>query len=199
MRPVDVPAVVEIDKLSFPTPWPASSYLYELLENIHSFYSVLTRPATGRSTFTRRRWYRWVHGLLDLASGDEVAGYVGFRTYRREAHVTTIAVHPFWRGRGLGELLLLETMEKAMVMGIHRTTLEVRPSNEVAQAMYQKYGFRFTGTRKGYYHDGEDAWLMAVELHVDGYLGSLQLLRASLDERLRTERIRVGQPSGDSV
>lgn len=199
MRPVDVPAVVAIDKLSFPSPWPASSYLYELIENIHSFYSVLVRPRPDRPPYTRRRWYRWMRDVLDVASGDEVTGYVGFRTYRREAHVTTIAIHPDWRGRGLGELLLLETMEKAVRFGAGRATLEVRPSNEAAQLMYQKYGFQFTGTRRGYYHDGEDAWLMTADFNSNGYRSNLRSLRLALNDTLLNERIRVGQQPGDVV
>jgi len=199
MRPADVPAVVAIDQLSFPAPWPASSYLYELIENVHSVYSVLARSSLDQPSDTHRRWLRWIRGVLDISGDGEVTGYVGFRTYRREAHVTTIAIHPDWRRRGLGELLLLETMEKVVRLGAGRATLEVRPSNQVAQRMYQKYGFRFTGSRKGYYHNGEDAWLMAADLGGSGYRSSLRLLRLALNDRLLNERIRVGQQHGDSV
>jgi ribosomal-protein-alanine N-acetyltransferase len=199
MAPADVPAVVAIDRLSFPTPWPASSYLYELIENRNSFYSVLARQGTDRRPHTRRRWFRWIQEVLDIPGGDEVIGYVGFRTYRGEAHITTIAVHPEWRGRGLGERLLLETMEAAVQLGAQRATLEVRQSNRVAQHMYGKYGFQFTGTRKGYYHDGEDAWLMAAHVGANGYQGTLQLLRGALTEKLLVERIHIGQAPGDAV
>lgn len=40
-------------------------------------------------------------------------------------------------------------------------TLEVRASNEIAQNLYRKYGFKAYGRRKGYYQDnGEDAIIM---------------------------------------
>ena len=63
-------------------------------------------------------------------------------------------------------------------------TLEVRPSNQVAQHLYRKYGFRFTGVHAGYYRDGEDAWLMAVEIDRDAYRTRLAELRRNLELRL---------------
>jgi ribosomal-protein-alanine N-acetyltransferase len=90
-------------------------------------------------------------------------------------------------------------METAISLGAQRATLEVRPSNQVAQHMYRKYGFQFTGTRKGYYHNGEDAWLMSAHVNGNGYAGTLRKLRCALAEKLLNERIRIGQPPSDSV
>jgi ribosomal-protein-alanine N-acetyltransferase len=145
------------------------------------------------------RLANWLRSLLALPVPGAIVGYVGFRVYRREAHVTTIAIHPTWRGHGLGELLFSETMERTLQIGVQRVTLEVRPSNPAAQQLYQKYGFQFTGTRKGYYSDGEDARLMAADVRSNGYRGRLRMLRLSLDDRLAADGIRVGQVSGDSV
>lgn len=199
MGPADVPAVVAIDRLSFPTPWPATSYLYELVENDHSFYSVLTRPRLDPPSYTKQRWYRWVREMIAVPGADEVTGYAGFRVYRREAHITTIAIHPDWRGKGLGELLLLEVVEKAVQLGANRITLEVRPSNWIARRMYEKYGFEVTGVRRGYYRDGEDAWLMAAKVNGNGYRSRLDSRRIALTERLLAERVRVGQQPCERV
>lgn len=199
MAPGDVPAVVAIDKLSFPTPWPASSYLYELLESAQSDYRVLVRSPEAGAGRSRHKWYQWIRNALDTPDTGEVTGYVGFRVYRREAHISTVAIHPDWRGRGLGELLLLETIERALGLGTHRVTLEVRPSNQVAHHLYRKYGFQFTGIRKGYYRDGEDARLMAADVGSNGYRTRLQELRLALDDRLLAEGIRVGQEPGDEL
>ncbi len=199
MAPADVAAVTTIDRLSFPTPWPASSYLYELLESSRSFYRVLVKSSEDGDDHTRRRWYRWIRGALDTWDTGNVAGYVGFRIYRHEAHISTIAIHPNWRGRGLGELLLLETIEAALGLGAHRVTLEVRPSNHVAHKLYRKYGFGFSGMRKGYYRDGEDGWLMAVGVGGNGYRERLKELRLAMDSRLLDERICVGREPSDAL
>ncbi len=78
-----------------------------------------------------------------------------------EAHITTIAVDPIYRGRGIGELLLLGLIDRAKQIGARWLTLEVRMSNRVAQRLYQKYTFKEMGIRRRYYSDnGEDAQVM---------------------------------------
>ena len=129
----------------------------------------------------------WRHLLREVArqpDTDHLTGYVGLRLHDVEAHISTIAVHPDWRRRGLGELLLLTAMEHALELRAHLVTLEVRASNLVAQYLYHKYGFQFTGTHRGYYRDGEDAWLMAVEVSNNGYQTKLGELRTTLEDRL---------------
>ena len=186
MEPGDVPTVAAIERLSFPIPWPASSFLYELRPNTRSFYYVLLRPATGGATLSGRGWRRWLRGVMGLPKESRVIGYVGSRFLgTEEAHVSTIAVHPDWRGKGLGELLLLTAMEKALELRCGVVTLEVRPSNRVAHHLYRKYGFRFEGVHRGYYRDGEEAWLMKVEVNQDTYRAQLTNLRQTLEARLR--------------
>jgi ribosomal-protein-alanine N-acetyltransferase len=81
-----------------------------------------------------------------------------------EAHVTTIAVDPAYRGEGLGELLIVSLLERAMELSANETTLECRVSNHVAQALYRKYTIRDAGIRKRYYSDdGEDALIMTTQ------------------------------------
>jgi len=90
-----------------------------------------------------------------------IAGFAGLWLMTDEAHITTIAVDPIYRGRGIGELLLLGLIDRAKQIGARWLTLEVRMSNRVAQRLYQKYTFKEMGIRRRYYSDnGEDAQVM---------------------------------------
>lgn len=203
MEPGDVPAVIAIERMSFPTPWHASSFLYELKHNTRSFFYTLLKPALQPSPDELadgdQGWLRRLRGVLRPPEENQVIGYVGLRSQSAEAHISTIAIHPEWRDRGLGELLLLIAMEKAVELDAGAVSLEVRPSNQVAQHLYRKYGFRFTGVHRGYYRDGEDAWLMRVRLKRDTYLGRLAELRCALEARLAPGRDGVGQNNGDKL
>jgi ribosomal-protein-alanine N-acetyltransferase len=198
MEPGDVPTVTAIDKKSFPTPWQASSYLYELRQAKRSFYYALLRPETDKAVPSRQGLLYWLRGISSPVQESRVIGYVGFRCRPTEAHISTIAVHPDWRGKGLGELLLLTAVEEALARGASMISLEVRPSNHVAQRLYRKYGFRFSGVHRGYYRDGEDAWLMEVEVNRGTYQARLVELRRLLEARLYPQQqdvVRVGEQS----
>ena len=98
-----------------------------------------------------------------------------------EAHVTTFAVLPAYRRRGLGGRLLWTLMELAVELGATVVTLEVRLSNAAARRLYQRFGFRPVGVRPRYYSDnGEDALIMTTE-PLD--LPDMQDLRRRLAER----------------
>lgn len=139
MNPEDVGAVAEIERSSFPTPWSERAFLTELRENAYAEYIVARR-------------------------GGAVVGYAGMWLIFDEAHITNVAVHPRFRGRGFGHGLLSELERRARRRGIQRMTLEVRPSNTEAQVLYRKHGFEAVGVRRGYYSDtGEDAIIMWKE------------------------------------
>jgi ribosomal-protein-alanine N-acetyltransferase len=195
----DIPAVVTIDRLSFPTPWPASSYMYELTRNSRSFYYVLVRAAEPELRSQRRPLQTWFRDLLGTTDEGRVIGYVGLRLEPRGSHVSTLAVHPDQRGRGLGELLLLTAIGRTLELGLANVTLEVRASNQVAQRLYRKYGFRSTGMHRGYYRDGEDAWLMEADLSEPGFEACLAQRRASVEQRLGTRAEQVGQYEPDHL
>ena len=147
MMLVDVPLVGELEPLCFPAPWAAETYRNELLHNQYSHYWVL-RPAG--------------EGERELPP---ILAYGGYWLMGDEAHVVTIATHPEYRRRGLGEHLLRCLIDEAEAGGAASITLEVRATNESAQQMYIKWGFVEVGLRKGYYHDnGEDAILMTLFL-----------------------------------
>ena len=199
MEPGDVPTVAVIERLSFPSPWPASSYLYELSHSTQSSYYVLLKPTMDEAAPPEQGWRRWLRGVMGLPERSRVIGYVGFRLQGNEAHISTIAVHPDWREKGLGELLLLTAMEKVLELGKGVVSLEVRPSNQVAQQLYRKYGFRFKVVHRGYYRDGEDAWLMEVEVKQGTYRARLARLRQALEARLCRQQAGVGQNYGHGL
>jgi ribosomal-protein-alanine N-acetyltransferase len=129
--------VLQIEKVSFATPWSKNSFHYELRNN------------------------EFAHYIVALAENREVAGYAGMWVVIDEAHVTNIAVHQDYRGRSLGKALMLQLMQRAIVLGVQRMTLEVRPSNASARALYARLGFIEYGRRKNYYSDtNEDAIIM---------------------------------------
>ncbi|MGF1494977.1 MAG: ribosomal protein S18-alanine N-acetyltransferase [Microcoleaceae cyanobacterium] len=78
-----------------------------------------------------------------------------------EAHITVLAVHPDYQGRGLGQALLYALLKSAKQRQLERATLEVRASNQVALTLYEKFGFRLAGRRKRYYQNPqEDALIL---------------------------------------
>ncbi len=185
MRWEDVPQVMAIERVSFPLPWPERAYRYELTENKHSHYMVL-RP---RGMAPARGWLRWVRRWWQGRSRPPLIGYGGLWMLAGEAHISTIAVAPAWRGRGLGELLLWSMLRWAQEMNAFEATLEVRVSNRVAQNLYHKYGFEQVGRRRRYYQDNnEDAWIMTVrDFGGEAYAARLEALGAALKARLCRE------------
>jgi [ribosomal protein S18]-alanine N-acetyltransferase len=165
MQLSDIEAAMAIERLSFPKAWQASAYQYELTKNVMASYQVLT-----------------------VQEGDRPAQLIGFSGYwlmAGEAHVSTIATHPTWRGRGLGELLFLNMLCLASDEKAELLTLEVRASNKVAQVLYQKYNLAVVGERPRYYRDNnEDALIMTVEPLDKDYRRFLQEMRKKLFGRL---------------
>lgn len=139
MAPEDVPAVHAIETASFPTPWPPYAFRQELETNRMARYLV-------------------------VRGGARVIAYAGVWLMVDEAHVTTFAVLPVYRRRGIGGLLLSELVEMAADLGATVVTLEVRLSNASARRLYQLFGFRPVGVRPRYYSDdGEDALIMTTD------------------------------------
>ena len=201
----DVPEVLAIDRDSSMTPWPLSAYKRELNENRNAHYLVLRLgpravPAdaggilqTASSQQGKRGFWSSLlplHRSRDIspASPDRVtlAGYAGLWLMVDEAHITTIAVRPEFRRRGFGELLLVALAEVAMDINARWLTLEVRVSNEIAQSLYRKYGFKSAGVRQRYYSDNhEDALIMwTEEIQSPEFQQRFTALRASLRENL---------------
>lgn len=82
----------------------------------------------------------------------------------RQGHIVSIAVIPEMRGRGVGRELMRKAMEALYnVYGVEEYYLEVRISNIPAINLYTKLGFEKIKILKGYYLNGEDAYLMAKQ------------------------------------
>lgn len=103
-----------------------------------------------------------------------------------EAHITNLAVRTEYRGKGIGELLLLATIDLANELKARFMTLEVRVSNLVAQSLYSKYGFVQMGVRRGYYLDNhEDAAIMSTDMLTSpSFQEHIRELRETLRKKL---------------
>ena len=181
MTLADLDQVMEIEQVSFPTPWSVRAYRYELTRNEHSALLVVREASDIGS------WRGRLLRHLRLLKPRRVLGYAGCWLLVDECHVSTIAVHPDWRGQGLGELLLVSLMEKGMQLGALRATLEVRISNLAAQSLYHKCGFDIVSLRRKYYADNEDAYIM-VTPHFESPEFQAKLLECQqrLEGRLKT-------------
>jgi [ribosomal protein S18]-alanine N-acetyltransferase len=136
--------LLELDKACFDGLWTMQGYLREL-ESPNSHFL----------------------GLFSPFNHSELLGMGCFWSILEEAHITILAVHPQYHGQGLGKALLYSLLQTAADLGLERATLEVRDSNYVAISLYQKFGFKTAGKRRGYYKDNnEDAlilWLSELQ------------------------------------
>ena len=197
MQLADVSQVENIDRECFPSMWP-TNYSHEL-DNQMAHYIVVyddTRATNENiiskddDSFTARLKKLFSHPFPAQPAEQPkvfVVGFVGFWIMAGEAHITAIGVRETHRGLGIGELLMLSAVELAHRLNARMMTLEVRYSNEVAQALYRKYGFIEVGIRKNYYHDGEkreDAKLMTLDnLASPEVQANIAQLKAELGQR----------------
>lgn len=132
----DMDEVMAIETTIFKNQWPASAFLNEIKQNRLAHY------------FCAR--YRGV-----------LVGYAGFWLVLQETHITTVAVHPDYQRKKIGQQLLLHLLTMAVAKGCRWATLEVRESNHAAQELYKKFGFIISGVRKNYYPEyNENAVVM---------------------------------------
>ena len=129
---------------------------------------------------------------LAALDGHEVVGFCGLMVTADEGHITNIAVHPDRRRRSIAARLMLVTMRRAVELGLHGVTLEVRMSNTAAQELYRRFGFVPGGIRRNYYADvGEDGLIMwAHELDTEDYQERLAAIEAALPGPSTTEEAR---------
>ncbi len=179
MQRKDIAQVTAIDREAFPTLWPPTNYEHER-QNPLARYTVACDdritvaptprvprkglaavPGWVRHLFNRSRFF----GNAPPPPGNQyVVGFAGMWIVADEAHITNIAARKSHRRQGIGERLLIATIDLARELKAHVMTLEVRASNTAAQALYSKYGFNQVGVRRGYYVDNkEDAILMTTE------------------------------------
>lgn len=139
-NPGDIDAMTELDAICFSSPWSRASFEAELTTNRLAWYLVAEEAHGG------------------------IIGYAGLWAIEDEGHITNVAVHPDYRRKHLGSILVGMLIEQTKNAGLKRFTLEVRVSNQAAIDLYEKFGFVSAGVRKGYYEDNnEDAMIMWME------------------------------------
>ncbi|MPZ13360.1 MAG: ribosomal-protein-alanine N-acetyltransferase [Chloroflexi bacterium] len=206
-----IPAVSAIERESFPSAWPSSAYRREIQRNRMAYYIVAKRSSAARSQGQDTRFpitseqhedgglFWHLKSLLrndarpfsreEVGELETIVGYAGMWVMVDEAHVTTIAVDPTYRGEGIGELLLVALLDRSQELRAEQATLEVRVSNAVAQQLYWKYTFQNAGLRRRYYSDdGEDALIMTTKPLASAVFQEVFAHhRRKLLERLRTD------------
>ncbi len=204
MTQADVEEVSRLERRCFTNPWPVSAYRRELRMPQQNYYSVLREwpdsadvMSSGRTNGStpddrhsglRQRLATLAGGRLHGSPGKPpIIGFAGMWVLYEEAHITTIGVEPAYRGRGLGEILLMDLFEEAERRNATWVTLEVRVTNATAQNLYRKYGFTIEGRRPRYYSDNnEDAFVMwSGNLKDQAYREQLAKLKRGIERRLR--------------
>ena len=140
MIETDLSKVVDLENICFPKGgWTLAQFHYELLENPFS-------------------------NLLVFEENQAIIGYIDWWITYEQAQLANIAVHPANWKQSIGQQLLNEALQDAIEKECENMTLEVRISNEHAIQFYEKNGFISVDTRKNYYDDGENAYLMIKPL-----------------------------------
>ncbi len=171
----DVPEIQQIEQEIFTAPWPRNAYYNELRHNRRATYLVLRAP-----------------GMIVAYGG---IWQVGF-----EAHVTTVGVRASEQRKGYGRAIFAALVERALSLGCHWVTLEVRPSNTGAIQLYEEFGFKIVGRRRGYYADnGEDAIVMwSDNLSAPGFQERFASQRALVDTILTRQTGQGSSGDGQS-
>lgn len=144
MQVGDIPQVMAIEWAARLEPRSEVAYRFELEANPSAYYIVALEPGAE--------------------AGRGVVGFANLQLEAETAELVAGAVHPDWRGRGVGGQLLLDLMAHARSRGALRATLDVRPDNAAALGLYRKHGFTPAGRRPAYYPDGADALCMVATL-----------------------------------
>ena len=167
----DIPQVAQIDREAFPGEWvfrSQSAYKQDL-DNPSVRYIVACKERhvseSERQAIQKVPWFKRLFSYgRHLNTSEDIVGFSGFWMMVGEAHIIAIGVRNGYRQLGIGEGLLVETIELAQMVNANVVTLEVRASNMIAQELYRKYGFQVVGRRLKYYSsDGEDAIIMSTD------------------------------------
>jgi [ribosomal protein S18]-alanine N-acetyltransferase len=208
----DIPQVTEIDREAFATMWPPVNFNHELTNRL-AYYHVAcdgqrvvapSKPSI-RLVPVRTFWgIKWPFSAKPASEPppeiiDYITGFVGVWMMVDEAHIVNIAVRSTLRHQGIGELLLISSIDLAAKLNAQFVTLEVRRSNTIAQSLYSKYGFNEVGLRKGYYTDNkEDALIMTTDLiATDNFIKRFSDLKNKHFNKLKDLKYSVQTAKGD--
>ena len=167
----DIPEVAQIDREAFPGEWAFrshSSYKQDLNNSSMRYIVACTKRDLSESREQIAQKPPWFRRLFNHerspGTAENIIGFGGFWMMMREAHIIAIGVRDGYRRLGVGEALLIATIDLTATLNANVVTLEVRASNEIAQTLYRKYGFRVMGRRVRYYSsNGEDAIIMSTD------------------------------------
>ena len=141
----DLLDVVEIEEQSHLSRWGWAAY-YAELQGPNRDLMLVARP-------TR----------LSAVQYSPIVGYIVARDTAGELHINNVAVKPEYRRRGIAASLLNRILDKARERKAKAAFLEVRSTNEAAQVLYEKCGFKAIARRANYYSDPlEDAIVMTL-------------------------------------
>lgn len=150
MQESDLKEVLGIEASSFSCPWTAEMFRQEFL----------TTPISSCFVAKVRR-----RGSDAPVRDPGALGYICCWVVWDEMQVANLAVHPGWRRKGIGRLLMQNALQSGSQREVRKVFLEVRASNSAAQDLYRGLGFQVVGIRKGYYQfPPEDAYVMALEM-----------------------------------
>jgi len=136
----DLDNIMEIERLSFVSPWTKGL-----------FEETLASPIS--TSFIMKK-------------GTDTLGYIILYSIAGEAHILNIAIHPHYRGKGYAAALIKYALGYFEEKGAREFFLEVREGNMVAIRLYQRFGFEKVGRRKKYYPEtNEDALVMYLSVH----------------------------------
>lgn len=152
-----LPQMMELDEICFNGFWSIDGYRREM-ESSTSNLLIATIPNNEE---------------------EQLIGVGCFWSILQEAHITLLAVHPDFQGRGLGKLILISLLEDAIKRKLERATLEVKEVNYTALSLYDQFGFKVMGKRPNYYpKTGESALVLWLN----------DLLTPEFNEKLKTLR-----------
>ncbi len=138
MLPEDAAGVEIVEKACFAMPWSRQSFWEEAAKK-DAYYLL----------------------AADADDNGKIIGYVGVWFVLGEGQITNVALMPQYQGQGIASMMISRIIEIAKEHDIGSMTLEVRPSNQKAIKLYQKFGFKSVGRRPRYYIDNnEDAEIM---------------------------------------
>lgn len=133
MKQKDLTEVLKIENELFPDPWSLNSFIVDIENKIYSFPYVLYK-------------------------GDQIIGYTNCWYYCNELHIGNFAIKKEFQQKGYGKFLMEKIFE--IFPDYKLALLEVGISNKAAINLYEKFGFKILSTRKSYYANGEDAFIM---------------------------------------
>ena len=137
----DIDAILPLENELYHKPWQKKDYEYELNDNPFAYYLKLVNK-----------------------DNQEIMGFIGFWIKFEQAEITKVSIAKKYQGYKLSKLLMADAEQRIRLAECENITLEVRVSNVVAINLYKSCGLNIVATRKKYYENGEDAYLMLKEL-----------------------------------